>query len=149
MLNFNFSSWSAFISILWRHLFYLSFISNEFAPNYKFTSKQRDAVNWQLLFIFMFMFIHASCMMFKSLKFKLKLKSREVFIVLMYATVTVLNQSFKKKSLRKVIKPQSLLSKINNQDHNESWFLNSRHKTGSFWVTLYICIQIMAQLHFL
>ena len=44
-----FIKWSAFISIQWRRLFYLSFDSKQFVSNYKFTSKQREALNWQLL----------------------------------------------------------------------------------------------------
>ena len=35
------------------------FISNKLFSNYKFTSKQREAVTWQLLFVSTFMCIHA------------------------------------------------------------------------------------------
>ena len=42
---------SAFISIRWRRLFYLIFYLQQGFSSYKFTSKQREAVNWQLLFL--------------------------------------------------------------------------------------------------
>ena len=65
-----FMKWSAFISIQWRRLFYLSFDSKQFVSNYMFTSKQREDVNWQL-----FMCIQAV----KMLSINPNLKSHKTF----------------------------------------------------------------------
>ena len=65
-----FMKWSAFISIQWRRLFYLSFDSKQFVSNYMFTSKQREDVNWQL-----FMCIQAV----KMLGINPNLKSHKTF----------------------------------------------------------------------
>ena len=50
--------WSTSISIHSR-LFNLSFNINKLFPSLKFTSKQREDVNLQLLFVSTFMCIHA------------------------------------------------------------------------------------------
>ena len=54
------------------------FLSNKLFSNDKVTSKQREAVNWQLLYISVFICIHA---IWKIVRIKSKMKSKVVFIV--------------------------------------------------------------------
>ena len=55
--------WSPFVSIQWRRFFFLSLTSN-----WEFTSKQREAVNWQLVSIIM-------CMMLESVEIAIEIES--------------------------------------------------------------------------
>ena len=63
--------------------------------NYKFT-REREAVNWKLLFVSMFM--GGSIFAVWIAKWKSKLKSKVVFIVLIYMTMTVSNVKILKNS---------------------------------------------------